>query len=299
MGKELYEGNSRFRLWMDHCAEIVSSRVELSLIDVLYRGGRKIDPFDRILHTNPALLAIEYSLARLLMEMGIKPSFLLGYSLGEFTAAVVSGAISLEDGLGLIIDYAQLIEREGSPAGMLAVIGSEDVMRESPDVFSRARVTARNFQGNFVLTAPVSDIPEIQQCLLERGVLCQKLPVNYGFHTDLMDALEPEFRKMFRGLVIGPGGVPIVSAFQKSVIDEVSEDLLWKVSRYPVEFGETIRTMLESGDYTFIDVGPSGSLATSVKYLLPPGSGSVFLEIMNQYGKDLDSMDRFRRNMGM
>ncbi|NQZ12186.1 MAG: acyltransferase domain-containing protein, partial [Algicola sp.] len=104
MGKELYECHPRFALWMDHCDEIVEPLIGTSLIDILYdESVTKGDPFDRVLYTNPALLCIQYSLSRVLMEMDIQPDYLLGYSLGEFTAAVVSGVMSLEEGLELLV----------------------------------------------------------------------------------------------------------------------------------------------------------------------------------------------------
>ena len=119
MGKELYEKHPRFKLWMNHCDNIVSPLIETSLIEVLYEQHKKSEPFDNIVYTNPALLSIEYSLAKILMESGIKPDFFLGYSLGELTAAILSQGISLEQGLQLSVSFAKLLERESPPAKCL------------------------------------------------------------------------------------------------------------------------------------------------------------------------------------
>src|SRR5688500_6161604 len=119
MGKELYEKNRQFRYSMDLCDEMVSPLIRASLTDVLYRGKGKGESFDNILYTNPALLCVEYSLFSVLSGMGIQPDYIMGYSLGELTASVVSGAISLEDGIQLAVDTARLAEEKTLPAEML------------------------------------------------------------------------------------------------------------------------------------------------------------------------------------
>jgi bacillaene synthase trans-acting acyltransferase len=68
------------------------------------------------------------------------------------------------------------------------------------------------------------------------------------------------------------------------------------VFRYPVEFEKTIRSMLKKEDYIFIDVGPSGSLATFVKYMLSTNSNSLQFEIMNPFGKDLNLIKKLQAN---
>ncbi|NJM17012.1 MAG: acyltransferase domain-containing protein, partial [Bacteroidales bacterium] len=117
--------HARFRYWMDHCSKIASPLIQTSLIEVLYSGPGKSEPFDRLLYTNPALLCVEYSLANVLKEMGIQPDFLMGYSLGEIIAAVVSGAISLEDGIEFVVDMATIVEQKDQQADMLAIMESK------------------------------------------------------------------------------------------------------------------------------------------------------------------------------
>lgn len=300
MGKELYEGHPRFRLWMDHCDEIVHALTGTSLIDVIYREGvNKSEPFDRILHTNPALLCIEYSLARVLMEMDIQPDYLLGYSLGEIAASVVSGAVSLEDGLQLSVEYARLLEENCRPAGMLAIIESEDVVDRFPGIFRNCSLTGRNFEKNFVVSGLLEDIQRLQEALKRENIVCQRLPVNYGFHTELMDPVEDRFKNLARKTVFSPIGIPVVSALKTGGVREIDVDYLWEVVRYPVEFGKTVRQMLRNEDYAFIDAGPSGTLATFVKYLLPAGSRSTHFETINPFGRNLSTLDRLKAGLSI
>ena len=292
MGKELYECHSRFRLWMDHCDEIVESLIDVSLVDILYdRNISKSDPFDRVLYTNPALLCIEYSLSRVLMEMDIQPDYLLGYSLGEFTAAVVSGAMSLEQGLELLVDYAKLLEAQTPASGMLAIIDSSDIINQYPTLFADVWLTGNNFGKNFVVSGLVKAIDVLQASLKDKNIICQRLAVDYGFHTELVDPIESQFKQLVAKIDIAPMEIPIISALKSREIETIDEHHFWQVTREPVDFAQTIYSMINQRNYTFIDVGPSGTLATFVKYLLPADSNSLPLEVINQFGHNLQSLD--------
>lgn len=294
MGKELYETHPRFQLWMDHCDEMVEPLIGESLMDIVYKQVDKTQAFDNILHTNPALLSIEFSLARMLMEMGLQPDYLMGYSLGEFTAAVVSGAIELEDALTFLVDYARLLQADSPYSGMLAIIEAEQIVQQEPELFANCWVTARNFDKNFVVSGLDEDIRRVHQTLLERKVICQRLPVNYGFHTEIMDPLKDRFKEMIAQTYPGTVNIPTFSCFTQSLINEVTADYFWDVIRYPIEFSNTVSQMLKTGDFMFVDVGPSGSLATFVKYLLPASSESTYVEVINQFGKNINSLEKMR-----
>lgn len=293
MGKELYKNHARFKLWMDYCNEIVRPLIHTSLIDVLYSDqNQKYQPFDRILYTNPALICIEYSLARILMEMNVRPDFVLGYSLGEITAAIISGVLSLEEGLQFAVDTAKLIEKETPSARMLAILESADRMTQFPDLFQYCWLIGNNCPKHFVVSSLAEHIPIIQEGLNQKKWLFQKLPVNYGFHTKLMDTVEEEFRQLVRKINLSPIRIPIISSLKSKKIEEPSETYFWEIFRFPVAFKRTIGSMLQKDDYIFIDTGPSGSLATFVKYLLPSNSNSLHFELMNQYGMNLNAIEK-------
>ena len=298
MGRELYLNNARFKLWMDHCDKIIYSTLRRSLLDIIYDDSAiKSDPFDRVLYTMPALLCIEYSLARLLMEMKLKPDYLLGYSIGEFTAAIVSGAMPLEEGLRLGVTYAQLIEEKATNASMLAIVDSADIMQKYPKLFENCWLTGRNFQGNFVVSGGTSELLEIQSELKKMKIISQQLPVNYAFHTKLVEPLKIPFKKMLGKINFSDIKIPTISAQTGEQIFEVNENYLWDVTRYPVEFEGTINKLVAKEDCLFVDVGPSGSLATFVKYLLGANSKSNYLEVINQYGKNLKTFDKVKEKI--
>ena len=298
MGKELYDKDRRFRAWMDYCDSELQMHIDVSLVEVLYRQQAKSVPFDRIEHTNPAILCMEYSLVRLLIERGIEPDYLLGYSLGEFSAAVVSGVISLEDGIALVVEFARQLVQHTEPSLMLAVIGSTRLIEQHADAFRECWVTAENLPNNFVVTGRPEAITGLQKTLMRHSVPTQLLPVRFGFHTELMDPLEQAFKERAARVSLSPMRIPIVSARTTQRIEVLDAHHFWDVTRYPVRFEETLRRMLDSGDHFFVDVGPSGTLATFAKHLIPAGSGSECAEVMNQFGRDLSVVDRLHRQLG-
>jgi len=297
MGKELHENHAQFRYWMDHCDEMVHSLIQTSLIDILYRGAGKSESFDRLLYTNPALLCIEYSLVNVLKGMGIQPDFLMGYSLGEITASVVSGSISLEDGIRLVVDLARLAEENIQQAEMLSIMESKVIMVELPDLFHHCWLTGTNFQKNFVVCGLSNAIRQLREGLNKKNIVSQILPVQFGFHTELIDSYEEKYKQLIRKINLLPGKIPMISSLKSEIIRELNEDHLWDVIRYPVNFEQTVNWILKKGDYIFIDAGPSGSLATFVRYILPSNSQSIPLQLINQFGKDLNSIEKLRTSL--
>ncbi|MEV7775540.1 acyltransferase domain-containing protein [Kitasatospora sp. NPDC086791] len=295
MTRELYDHNPRYRLWLEHCDEIASPVLGRSLLDVVFDPDRqKSDPFDSLADSNAALLCVEYSLTRVVQELGYRPDYLLGYSLGELTAAVVAEVLPLESAISFAVDFARLLADRTPRSAMLAVVGSAELLRTRPELFADCWVTGRNFDGNVVVSGLVAAVERLQAALEAEGVLCQRLPVNYGVHTELIDPVEAEVRRLLDAVDFHPPRIPIVSAAATTVVDAVTPDGVWAAMRSPVEFARTVRRTLAAGDADFIDLGPSATLATFVKYLLPPGSDSTQAGTINRFGNDLKSMGDFQ-----
>ena len=124
MGLELYRVEPEFREQIDLCAEILKPHLGQDLRDVLYPDEKNIDEATRRLTqtsmTQPALFAIEYALAKLLAEWGIRPRAMIGHSIGEYVAACMAGVFSLEDALEVVAIRGRLMQE--LPGGaMLAV----------------------------------------------------------------------------------------------------------------------------------------------------------------------------------
>jgi bacillaene synthase trans-acting acyltransferase len=295
MTRELYEQHPRYRLWLEHCDDVALPVLGKSVVDTIFDPDRaKSDPFDSLADSNAALLCVEYSLTRVVQEMGYQPDALVGYSLGEVTAAVVAEVVPLEFGISFAVGFARMLAEQTPLSGMLAVLGSAELLRSHAGLFAGCWVTGRNFDGNFVVSGRVEAVAQLECSLAREGVVCQRLPVNYGVHTELIDPVEEQARGILGTASFAPPRIPIVSAASTDRVAAVTADGIWDAMRRPVDFAQTIEKMTAAGDATFIDLGPSATLATFVKYILPPDSGSAQVHTVNRFGRDLNSLREFQ-----
>ena len=121
MGRSLFETQPAFRKTLQQCDEILRDFLEQPLLQVLYADAGQAALLDETAYTQPALFALEYSLAKLWQSWGIEPSALIGHSVGEYVAACVAGVFSLEDGLRLIATRSALMQQLPQD-GLMAVI---------------------------------------------------------------------------------------------------------------------------------------------------------------------------------
>ena len=124
MGLELFETEPTFRDVVERCSALLKPRLQINLIDVLYPDDQQIQlatqQLGQTLISQPALFVVEYALARLWMQWGVRPQAMIGHSLGEYAAACLAGVFPLEDALALVSERARLIQ--SLPKGsMLAV----------------------------------------------------------------------------------------------------------------------------------------------------------------------------------
>jgi bacillaene synthase trans-acting acyltransferase len=289
MGRELYDHHSRFRLWMDVCDRLVEDATGRSLLEVLFEKDRSA-VFDDLLFTNPALLSVEFCLATLLQEAGVHPDYLLGYSLGEFTAAVVSGVLTLEEGIELTVDLARLMQAKAAPGGMLAILGDESVIEAYPQAFAGLAFSGRNFASNFVVSGDGAQVSNLQSILTDQGVITQRLAVRFGFHAPIIEPLKVDFLELAGRFHYRPPRIRLVSACEAGAISEIDEQHLWNAIRKPVDFQATIERMSTREACIFVDAGPSASLSTAVKYILPKNTSSVYLQTINPFGRESETL---------
>ena len=294
MGKELYEKEPVFSRTLNRCSDVVSPLIGTSLIDVIY-GGKKTDPFERTLYTHPANVAFCYSLTQTLYARGIKPDMLLGYSLGEYVCALIAEALPMEKGLELIVRQARLLEEKTANATMMAVLDDPAIMQRRPQLFQGSWLSGHNFPNHFVITGYRDRLKAIENQLFEDGITAQILPISHGFHSPIIDPIREDNLQLLTGFT--PPRLPCYSGMTTGPIESFSAEHIWNVVRNPVRFLETVRAMEAHGPFNYIDVGPAGTLATFVKYILGNGSSSQALISVNQFGRDLLGLERLKAGM--
>jgi bacillaene synthase trans-acting acyltransferase len=286
MGRGLYDANAIFRGWMNRLDEMVRQSSGRSVVEALYaETHRKGEPFERTLLTHPAIFMIEVSLAHSLVDAGVAPDMLLGASLGSFAAAVIGGAMDVEDGLRAVVHQAIAFEESCQAGGMIAILADPALFAE-PFLGMHSELAGVNFASHFVISAMQSDLASIEAELKSRNIGHQRLPVSFAFHSQWMDRARAPFGAFMQSIPRRAGSLPIVCCDQAAVVSDLSGEYFWNVVRRPLRFRETISRLESEGPHRYIDVGPAGTLATFLKYGLAPGSRSAVHPIMTPFGTD-------------
>jgi bacillaene synthase trans-acting acyltransferase len=286
MGKALYDENDTFRDWMVRLDDVARRSSGISVIETLYSDvHRRGDSFDRTLLTHPAIFMVEYSLAQTLIQAGVWPDIVLGVSLGSFAAAAVAGFIGVEDALTAVMRQAIALEECCEPGGMTAVLADPALFAEG-FLSGRSELAAVNFSSHFVVSARRAELVEIEDALRQHNVGYQRLPVSCPFHSQWMEKAKAPFESFMRSIRCKQGRLPLVCCDQTAILSDLSEGYFWNVVRRPIRFRETTARLEEQAPRRYIDVGPSGTLATFLKYGMRATTKSTAHAILTPYGAD-------------
>ena len=168
MGQDLYRHEPVFRQHIERCAAVLKPLMSEDLLALLYPADVSAEARQRLMSTiaaQPAIFSVEYALANLWMSWGIKPTAMIGHSIGEFVAAVIAGVFSLDDALKLVAARGRLMQE--LPAGaMLAVrLPEPEVL---PLLTPSLNLAAVNGPGLCVVAGPFAAVDELEKSLTAR-----------------------------------------------------------------------------------------------------------------------------------
>jgi malonyl CoA-acyl carrier protein transacylase len=262
MGKELYETQPVFRRTLDRCADLLQAELGKPLLEVLW--GRSTELLEQTAYTQPALFALEYSLAELWRSWGVEPEVVLGHSVGEYVAACVAAVYSLEDGLRLISARARLMQGVSGQGAMVAVAATEEKVREAlQGMEERVSLAAINAPESVVISGYAREVAIMEERLRADGLKVQRLAVSHGFHSPQMDEIADEFERTAGTITCKPPRVRLVSSVTGQLIteQELSDPHYWRRQvRQPVRYARAIQTLKELGHHVFLEIGPGTTL---------------------------------------
>ena len=261
MARELYEVQPEFRRNLDLCSEILAPHLKCSLREQIYgsapgEGGR----LDETWLAQPALFAIEYSLARMWMAWGVQPDAFIGHSIGEYAAACLAGVFSLEDALSLVAARGRIMQQ--MPRGsMLAVRSTEKELRAliSGDI----AIAAMNAPSLCTVAGPVDEIEAFEQQLKKLGLDARPLHTSHAFHSALMDAALDPFLAEVQKRKLHPPEKPFISNLSGTWIlpEQAVDPHYWAQHlRASVHFSAGIRELASKSGRILLEVGPGQAL---------------------------------------
>ncbi len=280
MGRDLYRHQPEFARHVDRCAELLRPFLGRDLREVLFAGGAgpsgaaashlrlfgrdaaPEDELDQPQLAHPALFVLGYALARMWMARGVHPREMIGYSIGEYVAACLSGVFSLQDALHLVAVRARLVA--GLPAGaMLAVPAPEEQVRAR--LGQGLHISAVNGPRLCVVSGEVDAVLRLQGQLTGDGLASMRLRATHPFHSPLLEPAAHELAELVAGLPRGEPDVPFVSNLTGTWItaEQAADPRYWAAQMTsPVRFADGLRTLCEDPSSLLLELGPGQTLCS-------------------------------------
>ena len=218
-------------------------------------------------YTQIAMLTAEIAILRAVEEAGIRSQVNAGLSLGEYGALVASGVMKEEDAF-TVVRKRGIFMQEAYPTGgaMSAVLGTdaeliEKICNETQGIVSIANY---NCPGQIVITGKTAAVEKAAESLkaagAKRAVL---LNVSGPFHSKMLESAGEELAKEMEKRNFEPLAIPYVTNVTAKYVTDIKETkaLLAKQISSPVRWEESVRTMIEDGVDTFVEIGPGKTLA--------------------------------------
>jgi acyl transferase domain-containing protein len=273
MARGLYDAEPAFRAEVDACCEQLRPRLGLDLRELLFpAGGDAADAGRRLAETRftqPALFTIEHALARLWMDWGVRPTAMIGHSVGELVAACLAGVLERDTALALVAERARCMQ-ECPPGAMTAVALPEDELRALlPPGLDLCVV---NGPEACVVGGPFEEIEGLEARLGERGVAHGRVPTSHAFHSRLMEPALAPFAAGLAGIELRPPRVPFVSNLTGTWITDAqaTDPAYWvRQLRETVRFSEGLATLAADPRRALLEIGPGHTLVALARRQRP------------------------------
>lgn len=252
--------------------DIADESLKRSISNLCFNG--KQEELNLTHNTQPCVLAADLAAYAAIIDAGIKPDAVAGFSLGEYAAMVASGVIELKNVFPLIqkrADFMQEAVPEGRGAMAAVMKLTEDEIRALCDeVEGYVEPANYNCPGQIVVSGEAKAIDQMLELTKERKIRAVKLSVSAPFHCNMMNPAVENLAVPLAEVGFSSPSVPIymnVDARPEMNPDKIREKLLLQ-AKSPVRWEDTIRNMFEDGIDTFIELGPGSTLSGFVKRTL-------------------------------
>ncbi|NUK66389.1 acyltransferase domain-containing protein [Streptomyces lunaelactis] len=261
----LYEGSTVYRTFLEEASKALQPYTVTPVHEAILAG-------DPVVHrtgtTQPALFAVQYALARTLMELGVRPAAVVGHSIGEFAAAVVAEALDLADAARLVAVRGAFMQQLPEGGGMLATRArpaeAAALVADEPTV----GVGALNGPGATVLSGDLGALERIRAKLEERGLMCTPLRVSHAFHSPLMAPMLGRFERVASRIPAGRPRLPFHSTVRGRLLTPGEElDAAYWTEHIcaTVRFEDAITSLCDRPPTHIVEIGPKPVLSNLIR----------------------------------
>jgi len=269
MGKDFY---NEFEV-SKNIMEKANETLKIDLTKIIFEGPQ--ETLTLTYNAQPALLTVSSAILAKFNEYGIQADYVAGHSLGEYSALVAAGVMTFEDAVYAVRKRGEFMEK-AVPAGkgaMAAVLGMEmdkleDLTNKVTEEGTVVQLANLNCPGQIVISGTKEGVEKVSELAKENGAKrVIPLVVSGPFHSDLMKPAADELKNVLDKLTIQDASIPVITNVTAQPIekgDEIKEKLVEQLYS-PVRWEESVRTMIDLGVTTFIEIGPGKVLSGLVK----------------------------------
>ncbi|MEA2077364.1 MAG: ACP S-malonyltransferase [Candidatus Marinimicrobia bacterium] len=269
MGNDIYQENPTAKALYDKADEVLG----FSISSLCFKGPE--DKLKLTENTQPAILTTSIALLKLLQEkIEIKPAFVAGHSLGEYSALVCAGALSFEDAV-LSVNKRGKFMQSAVPIGvgtMAAIIKtSEDVVQELCEKVSREGhivVNANiNCPGQYVISGHTKAVKEVMILAKEKRAMGIPLAVSAPFHSPLMQKAANDLQEWLNGITFNDLNIPLINNAEVDILTSGSDAraALIRQMQASVKWENSMRKLIDKGIAVFVEIGPGKVLNGMMK----------------------------------
>ncbi|CQD10500.1 phenolpthiocerol synthesis type-I polyketide synthase PpsD [Mycobacterium lentiflavum] len=250
--------------------------------------GRPVTGIDKI---QPLLVAIQLALTALWRHYGVEPDAVIGHSMGEVSAAVVSGALTAAEGLRVIATRSKLMAQLSGQGAMalleLDALAVEALITEYPDV--TLAVYASPSQS--VIAGPPDQVDAVIAAVTTRNLLARRIEVDVASHHPIIDPILPQLRSALSDLAPKPPTIPMITTVTEGPAPLLDADYWAANLRNPVRFHQAVSTA--GADHLFIEISPHPLLTHSINDTL----GEANAHTLGTLARDADDTVTFHAQL--
>jgi len=301
MGKALYQSEPLFKQQMDQCLAIaqgISGKDYHSVLFPTQNRQQASASLEGAEWFQAIIFSFEYCLAQLLGQYGIKPHLMLGHSLGEYVAACISGVLSLEDALRLVILRGEL-SVSMAPGAMLGVPLSEQAVQ--PYLSEHISLAAVNGPEQCVVAGNAQAIEQLTQTLEAQGLNLRKLHISKAFHSHLVAPVLPQFNEVVSQISFGQPQVPYLSNVTGHTItpqDLAQPDYWARHFKGTVRFAQNLQNVLQNEQVVLIEVGPGRTLSAFARQYLSQKAHHKIVNLVRHPQEEASDQQYFMASLG-
>jgi len=287
MGRELLAEEPVFRDAMAECDALVSASAGWSLLKELGASEAESRLGDTEI-AQPALFAIQVSLAALWASWGIRPDGVAGHSVGEIAALHVAGVLSLAEAVRVVCHRGRVMQQATGTGRMAAVdMTAEEGARLVAPLGDRLAVAAMNGPRSIVLSGEPAALDEVLADLTRQGVNHRMLPVNYAFHSAQMAPFQQALVALLGQVPSAPPAIPVYSTVLGTAAPSQRFDAEYfgRNVREPVRLHPAITAMAEDGFTAFLEIAPHPVLGATLTDSLEAGGHQATVVASLRRGK--------------